>query len=291
MTTASAPGGRLQLGGAGADQGVHDRVQRGELLRVGEDDRAQLRAGPGCRPAASTSCAEGLDDGREPGGARARRPRARSGRRRSARRRTRRAAATPRSCRRRSRRSGPPSAWSAAYGSCRDARRSPSGRWPGGSAVALPLGQEPLELAADLVRGRHVDRLGDACCPGSRRPATASYWCSRPCDEGDQLLVALAGSAGRSRSGCGAPRCAGRARRAGRTRPVAAVIASSDGQRRVRVGGAGDVVRDVRGDAQDVVAGLHRAGTRRGTRRCRAPGPRRRGCGGPASGRCGCRAG
>ena len=45
----------------------------------------------------------------------------------------------------------------------------------------------------------------------------------------------------------------------GRTRPVAAVMASRTVSAASGYGGAGDVVRDVRGDAQDVVAGLHEA--------------------------------
>ncbi len=58
-------GGLLQLAGTGADQGVDDGVQHGQLLRVGEHDRAQLGPVQTAVPGEHL-LAERLDHGGEP---------------------------------------------------------------------------------------------------------------------------------------------------------------------------------------------------------------------------------
>lgn len=58
------------------------------------------------------------------------------------------------------------------------------------SAVALPLGEEPLELAADLVGGGDLDGFGEHVAPGLGTGGRVVL-VLQALDERDELLVAL----------------------------------------------------------------------------------------------------
>ncbi|CAM5728830.1 hypothetical protein SALBM217S_01325 [Streptomyces griseoloalbus] len=70
-------------------------------------------------------------------------------------------------------------------------RPSPTPAVRRASGVAFPLGQEPFELAADLVRRRGCPRARRACCRGWRR-RRGVVLVLEALDEGGELVVALA---------------------------------------------------------------------------------------------------
>ena len=92
--------------------------------------------------------------------------------------------------------------------------------------------------------------------PRLSAPATASYWCLQALDERRPAPRRPRGPGGRSRSAYGVRLGAQGVGDLGQHQAGGRGDRLQDRERGVRVRGAGDVVRDVGGDAQDVVAGL-----------------------------------